>query len=82
MDLVLERADQCINLIEMKYYGDTFTITKDYAELLRRKKQRFIEHNGLRKAVFLTLLTTYGATENSYYHELVTNQIHLDDLFT
>ena len=43
IDLLIERADGCINLCEIKFSRGLFTVTKSYAESLRRKKLKFIE---------------------------------------
>ncbi len=38
IDFVVDRKDQCINLFEAKYYDAEFTIDKEYAKQLRKKK--------------------------------------------
>ena len=43
VDLVIDRADQCMNLCEIKYSNDLFVISKDYERELRGKKTIFIE---------------------------------------
>lgn len=60
IDLIIDRADQCINLCEIKFASDLYTIDKDYAAELRLKKDTFIEQTRTRKSIFLTLITTYG----------------------
>ena len=44
IDLVIERADNCINLCELKYYNSEFAIDKEYAKKLENKKQIFPNH--------------------------------------
>ena len=82
IDLVIDRADNCINLCEMKYADQTFTITKSYAETLRRKVRLFRETTHTRKNLFLTMVTTYGCHHNPQYQELVASELTLDTLFT
>lgn len=80
IDLVIDRADQCINLCEIKFSNKPFVVTKQYAEELDRKKMVFKEKTKTRKAVFLTLITPYGAEENSHYISVIDNQVTVDDL--
>ncbi|TVP74829.1 MAG: hypothetical protein EA353_14940 [Puniceicoccaceae bacterium] len=82
VDLLLDRADRSINLIEIKFSEGPFTINKTYAEELRRKVQVFKDVTGTRKNVFLTFLTTHGLTENVYAKELVDVSITTECLFT
>jgi len=71
VDLLLDRADRSINLIEIKFSEGPFTINKAYSEELRRKVQVFKDVTGTKKNVFLTFLTTHGLTDNAYAKELV-----------
>jgi AAA+ ATPase superfamily predicted ATPase len=81
IDLIIDRDDQCINLCEIKFSDVEFTVSKEYAEKLNRKKAIFREVTGTKKALFTTLITTYGAIENCNYHDCVQKQLKLDDLF-
>ena len=47
---------------------------------LRNKKCRFIEETGTRKAVHVTLITTYGVKHNEYWKE-IQSEVTADDLF-
>lgn len=81
IDLLIERADGCINLCKIKFSRGLFTITKSYAESLKKKKQRFIEETNTRKAVFVTLITPHGIKDNNHSQLVVDKQLTLDDLF-
>ncbi|MBZ4189279.1 AAA family ATPase [Niabella beijingensis] len=81
IDLVIDRKDQVINLCEMKFSLNDFTITKKYAGELRNKITAFREATGSRKALFLTLITTYGLTRNEYSGSLVQNDLNMELLF-
>lgn len=81
IDLLLDRADQTINLIEIKFSQAHFTITKKYAAELRQKLQVFRDVTGTKKNVFLTFLTTHGITPNAYSRELVQESITTQTLF-
>ena len=80
IDLVIERRDHCINLCEMKFTLDDFVIDKDYDSVLRGKISAFQSMTKTRKAIQLTMITTYGVKRN-IYSGLVQSQVTLDDLF-
>ena len=81
IDVLIDRNDRAINICEMKFSINKFTIDKKYAENLRNKIGEFKAQTKTRKSVFLTLVTTYGITPNSYASQLVTNSITMDALF-
>ncbi|MBG86566.1 MAG: hypothetical protein CMO80_06665 [Verrucomicrobiales bacterium] len=66
IDLLLDQADNTINIVEIKYSQGDFTITKKYASEGRQKMTTFQVVSGTRKNVFLTFLTTHGITQNAY----------------
>ena len=80
IDLLIDRKDQVINLCEMKFSIHSFTIDKTYAEKLRNKLGSFKELTQTKKALFLTLITTYGITQNKY-SGMVRNGLEMDVLF-
>lgn len=81
IDLVIDRADQCINLCEIKFSNAPFTINKEYARRLEHKLHCFREVTKSRKTLFTTLITPYGVQQNRYYFSSVHNQITIDQLF-
>jgi uncharacterized protein len=81
IDLLIDRRDQVVNLCEVKFSLSEWTIDADYAARLRRKTHIFKESTKTRKAVFLTMITTFGLTQNQYARSVVQNEAVLDDLF-
>jgi hypothetical protein len=81
IDLLIDRQDNCINLCEVKFSNKPFVVTKDYAENLTQKRWVFEEKTGTKKTIFVTLLTTFGATMNEYYVNHVQGQLKMDVLF-
>lgn len=81
IDLLIDRADQCINLCEIKFYNTVYTMTKEDADDLERKKMVFLMKTQTRKALFMTLITPYGVKENDHYLSCVDNQLSLNSLF-
>jgi AAA+ ATPase superfamily predicted ATPase len=81
IDLVIDRADNCINLCEIKFSDKEFVVTKEYAKTLIRKKEIFRKKTKTKKALFTTLITPFGATENANYLSSVEKQLSLESLF-
>lgn len=81
IDLVIDRRDQVINVCEMKFSINPFTINKKYSDELRNKLGSFKEETGTRKSVFLTLITTFGIKSDQYSLGLVQNDLKMDILF-
>ncbi len=80
IDLVIDRKDQVVNLCEMKFSIHSFSIDKKYAENLRNKIGVFREKTKSKKALFLTLITSYGLEQNKHAY-LAPNVLTMDDLF-
>ncbi len=81
IDLVIDRRDGVINLCELKFSVGAFTLDKGYASELREKISLFKAVTHTRKAVFLTMITTYGITRGIQEGGLVQNELTMDALF-
>ncbi|MBL7791957.1 MAG: ATPase [Saprospiraceae bacterium] len=81
IDLIIDRRDHVVNLFEMKFSINSFTITKEYDAVLRHKTQSFREATGTKKSVFLTMLTTHGLKNNAYRYSSVQNELTMEALF-
>ncbi|MFD2966680.1 AAA family ATPase [Sphingobacterium bambusae] len=81
IDLLLDRADFCISLCEMKFSTTTFTIDKGYAEELKNKVAVFMQDTKTKKTPFFVMVTTYGTKDNQYKTGLIQNEVKLNDLF-
>lgn len=79
-DLVIDRADRVVNLCEMKFSNSPFAVTKSYADTLTRRVQTFQTATHTRKAVFTTLITSFGVAPGKY-DWAYQSQVTLDDLF-
>ena len=80
IDLLIDRKDQVVNLCEMKYSLSEYAIDAEYEQKLRNKKSAFIDATNTRKAVHLTMVTTFGIKTN-VHSGIVQNEVKLDDLF-
>lgn len=81
IDLLIDRRDAAINLCEMKFSESEFTIDADYAKILRQKKDVFKNVTRTKKNIFITMITTFGITSNSYSNEIVSNSLTIECLF-
>ena len=80
IDMLVERADNTINVCEMKFSQNEFVIDKDYDAILRHKLARFGANISRRKTLRLTFVTTFGVAHNAYWNR-VQNEVVADDLF-
>ena len=80
IDLIIERADNVVNLCEMKFYNDEFKVTKEYNRKLNQRLNLVSELIPKRKVVHMTLITTEGLAKNEY-SGIFQKTITLDALF-
>lgn len=81
IDLVIDRADNCINLCEMRFSSDVYVLTKKDQEALERKQRVFQRETKTKKTIFITMITPYGVAENEYYLGTVQKQLTMNELF-
>jgi uncharacterized protein len=80
IDMIIERADNCVNIVEMKYYNDSYSLTKQEHGNLLKRINSFLEKTKSKKTIFVTLISPHGAIKNEYFLNLITNEITLLDL--
>lgn len=80
IDLVIDRADQTVNICEMKFSKSTYEITKSDDENFDNKMNVFLRQTKTKKSLMLTLITSFGITKNKYSGH-VQNQVVIENLF-
>lgn len=80
IDLLISRADNVINLCEMKYSRRDYTLTHREEESLRHKVCDFQALTNSRSAIHVTLVTTYGLVQN-VHAGLVQSVVSAESLF-
>jgi uncharacterized protein len=80
IDLIIDRSDRIINVIEIKFSNAAYLITKKYDDVLRNKIDAFRKNSKTKKTIWLTMLTTYGLA-NGPHNGTVQNSIMMDALF-
>jgi uncharacterized protein len=81
IDLVIDRADRTTNLCEMKFSEQAFVVDKSYARELKHKRDTFRSVTGSKKALFVTLVTSYGIADNEHSRGIVSQSITAETLF-
>ncbi len=80
IDLLIERADDAVNICEMKYSSGEYEIDRDESRRMLNRRDRFVRETGLRGAAYLTFVTTCGVAHNAYWND-IQSEVTLDDLF-
>jgi AAA+ ATPase superfamily predicted ATPase len=80
VDLVLDRNDNIINLCEMKYTNKEYVIDEKYDLELRNKAGAFSRETKTKKAVHITMVTTYGVRQNKY-SSVLQSEVRMENLF-
>jgi hypothetical protein len=66
IDLLIDRHDRVINLVEIKFYNVALSLTQADADNLREKLRIFRESTGTKKLVNWVLLSTFGVKQNAH----------------
>ena len=80
IDLLIIRDDKVVNLCEMKFAGDAYTIEKDEELKLRRRIETLKGTLSRKQTVHLTLITTYGVAYGKH-SGIVQKHVGMDELF-
>lgn len=81
IDLLIDRADNVINLCEIKFYNAPFIIDKNYYLNLKNKAAELQKDLLTRKNIFITMITTHGIKNNNYSNEIISNDLKMNILF-
>lgn len=80
IDMIIVRGDNVVNICEMKFAKDAFTIDKNYAAELQKKMTAFRQATNCKAALHLTMVTSHGTAYNSFSN-IVQSEVTADDLF-
>jgi len=79
IDLLIDRADDVVNVCEMKYSISEYSVTKAYADKLCQRIAA-LESAAPSKTFHLTLVSTNGLSRNEY-SDIFTAVLTIDELF-
>ena len=80
IDLLISRNDNVVNMCEIKYYSNKFTVDKEYYQVLLHRQGILSKEVSPKVSVHTTLITTFGLAYNEY-SGIFSNVITMDDLF-
>ncbi len=81
VDMLIDRADNTVSLCEMKYARDSFEMTAEEADNIRRRGALFNKMTLSRKAVQNVLISTYGMKKNKH-SGVIHGEVTLANLFS
>ena len=80
IDLVIDRKDKVISVIEIKYTESAFGIDKDYNEKIRNKISSIRDYKKGKNSLQFVMISASGLKDGKY-NNIVNKIITLDDLF-
>lgn len=81
IDLLIDRNDKVINLCELKFYHDTWSLSQKDRKDILDKVALFKNLSKTKKQVFFTVITTFGIKPNEHSLGSVDNAFSMDVLF-
>ena len=81
IDLLIDRNDKVINLCELKFYNDVWTLTRKDREAILEKIALFKSLTKTKKQIFFSTIATFGIKQNEYSLGCVDNAFPMDILF-
>lgn len=80
IDMLITRADNVVNMCELKFYSSEVEVDKNYYRILLNRESMLQKELSPKVSVRSTLITTFGLKRNEY-GGVFTNVVLLDDLF-
>ncbi len=80
IDLLIDRQDGVINLCEMKFYNSEIHNIEEISNELVRKRNILLQNVKTKKAVFLTLISSYDTVARVGAYD-IQNKLTINDLF-
>ena len=81
IDLLLDRHDGVINLIEMKFYAGPFKVSREYAERLAHKRDVLVAETKTLKRAAVVVIGANGVEESEAGREVLDNAFGGEVLF-
>ena len=80
IDLIINRKDNVVNLCEMKFCSQEFSVDKEYDRKMSFRESLLSNHLSRKSVIHNTLVTTYGLKYNEY-GGIFQQVVVMDDLF-
>ena len=78
--MLILRKDNVVNMCEIKFYSDDFSVSREYYRTIQRRIEELLSKLPRKMSVYSTLITTYGLKKNEYSGAFV-KVISFDDMF-
>ncbi|MCF0133750.1 MAG: AAA family ATPase [Blautia sp.] len=66
IDMIISRADNVVNMCEIKYYSDEFEVDKAYYRTLLHRQEMLQKKLGRKEVIHPVLISTFGIRSNEY----------------
>ncbi len=80
IDMLIDRADNMVNICEMKFSKSPYTISNDDSAAIANKVDRFSEATAFSKSINVTLVTVNGIAEAGHWND-IHSVVTAEDLF-
>ena len=80
IDMLIDRADRIINVCEMKFSNEEYSMSAEEGRRLQRRVEIFRSATGTKKGLMPTLISCYGLKRNAN-SAFIQAEVTLDDLF-
>lgn len=80
IDMLIDRADNMVNICEMKFSKTPYTVSNDDSIAIANKVERFSNAIGNSKSINITMITVNGIAESGHWSD-VHSVVTADDLF-
>ena len=78
--MLIDRADNMVNICEMKFSKSPYTISNDDSAAIANKVDRFSEATAFSKSINVTLVTVNGIAEAGHWND-IHSVVTAEDLF-
>ena len=80
VDIIIDRADNTINLCEVKYSEDLYSLDKEEFMKIQNRINMFKEVTATRSSVIPTMITTFGLRDGMYSDQIIA-KVDMEALF-
>jgi uncharacterized protein len=81
MDLLIDRADNTVNICELKFYNKPTKLSKSELEKINKRRHFLETATSTKKTLFNTLVTTYNPYKTPVVNEYIDNIIEISQFF-
>ena len=80
IDLIISRGDNVMNMCELKFYSDDFSVNNAYYRTILKRQEILRNELSPKVSIQSTLVTTFGLAKGEY-ESAFSNVVTLEDLF-